>query len=143
MSGRTALNWLFTAVAGLVASLFALRMGEAFVQFRLPLFFPPAWLLTLGWTAALISLAGAYSKMEDPKAAAGFYVSLGLAICWPALFFRVGAPFAAAVTGMILTGVLLHLRRIAETSGLGRRFLPCCVWAGYLTYLNLGICLLN
>jgi tryptophan-rich sensory protein len=145
MSKRMALNWLVTAAAGLIANLFALRMGEIFDQFRLPLFFPPVWLLPLGWTVALICLVSAYTRMEDesPKAAMAFYVALGLVVCRELLFFRVGALFAAAISGMILTGVLLHMKRLAEASGSGKRFLPCCMWAGYMTYINLGICLMN
>jgi tryptophan-rich sensory protein len=139
-------TWLITAAAGLAANLFALRMGETFAQLKLPLFFPPVWLLPLGWAAALICLANAvnaFSKDESPKAATAFYVALGLVICWAVLFFRLEAPRASAASGIMLTGVLLHLRRLAEPAGFGRRFIPCCMWAGYQAYLNLGICLMN
>jgi tryptophan-rich sensory protein len=143
MSKLTALNWLITAAAGLAASLFSLRMGEVFARCSLPLFFPPVWLFPVGWTAVLICLVSAYLKTEHDKAKLGFYVSLGLVVLWAVLFFRMGLPLAAAIAGMTLTGVLLRLRRLAGVPGAGRRFLPCCVWTGYLTYLNLGIFILN
>ena len=137
--------WLVTAASGLVANLFALRMGETFAQLRLPLFFPPVWLLFFGWTAAFICLANAFVRVEEKsqKATTAFYVALGLTVCWSVLFFRADAHFAAALAGMMFTGVLLHLRVLANTAGDGKRFLPCCIWVGYMTYLNLGICLIN
>jgi tryptophan-rich sensory protein len=145
MFKNPALVWLIAAAAGLTANLFALRMGEAFAQYRLPLFFPPVWLLPAGWVAALIIFAAAFTGIEEKslKLTTAFYVALGLMICWAVLFFRAGLPAAAAVSGLTLTGVLLHMRRLAGDLRGGRRFVPCCVWAGYLAYLNLGICLMN
>ena len=140
----TARYWLSAGAAGLLASLFSLRMGGVFAALRLPLFFPPVWLLPVGWAAALILLASV-TAAADKKPAAAFYVSLGLAVAWALLFFRLDAPVAAAAAGALLTGVWLRLRRVtgAESPQAKRRLLPCCVWAGYLTYLNLGICLIN
>ena len=144
MFRNPALIWLITAAAGLTANLFALRMGETFAQYRLPLFFPPVWLFLVGWIAALIFFAAAFTGMEEksPQITTSLYVALGLMIFWSLLFFRVELPLAAAVTGLVLTGVLLHMRRLAGAED-GKRFVPCCVWAGYMAYLNLGICLMN
>jgi tryptophan-rich sensory protein len=136
---------LSAAGAGLIASLFSLRMGEVFAALKLPLFFPPVWLLPVGWTVILILLASGIPGESGKKTVTAFYVSLSLVIVWAVLLFRLNAPVAAALAGLLLTGVWLYLRRlIGETSAqMKNRLLPCCVWAGYLTYLNMGICLMN
>jgi tryptophan-rich sensory protein len=158
MTKHAGFDLFITAVAGLLASLFTLRMGEVFAPLKLPLFFPPLWLLPAGWTAALICLASASATAgtapgecpDQPesehtarshKAAMAFYVSLGLTVCWAALFFRLNAGGAAAITGLLLTGVWLHLRRL--TANKQKRLLVCCIWAGYMAYLNMGIWLIN
>ncbi|MDR0294449.1 MAG: tryptophan-rich sensory protein [Oscillospiraceae bacterium] len=184
MTGRRpAFYVLPAAAAGLLAGLFALRMGADFAELKLPLLFPPVWLLPFGWTAALILLVWGYSSIGDGRPgwalkegrvsagttraehpdqvpaggefsarsprgtqmALAYYVSLGLAVCWAAVFFRLDAKFAAALTGLLLTGVWLRLRRLADAFSprAGKLITPCCVWAGYLAYLNLGIWLIN
>jgi tryptophan-rich sensory protein len=144
MSG-TARYWLSAGAAGVAASFFSLRMGSVFTELRLPLFFPPAWLLQIGWTAALVLLASALTAESERKAARAFYISLGLTVCWAVFFFRLNAPAAALVCGLLLTGVWLHLRRLVceKPGSAGKRLLPCCIWAGYMAYLNAGILLLN
>jgi tryptophan-rich sensory protein len=138
--------WLSSAAAGLLASFFTLRMGEIFAALRLPLFFPPVFLFPIGWTAALILFAHTFSSCKpDKKAATSFYVSLGLIVLWALLFFRLDAPTAAACAGLLLTGVWLHIRRLLgeKAPKAGKRLVLCCIWAGYLAYLNLGICIIN
>ncbi|MDR0326518.1 MAG: tryptophan-rich sensory protein [Oscillospiraceae bacterium] len=146
MEGKQAVRfYLASAAAGLLASLFTLRMGEAFAALKLPFLFPPLWLLPIGWTVALILLASSVRVSGDAKTITSFYVSLGLMVCWAALFFRAGAIPAAAITGLLLTGVWLHMRRLlGQPSPQGKKLmLPCCIWSGYLAYLNLGIWLMN
>jgi tryptophan-rich sensory protein len=144
MSG-TAKYFLSAAVAGLIASLFALRMGEVFVSLTLPFLFPPVWFLPVGWTAALVLLASGSGAADGKKVMTAFYVSLGLIICWALLFFRLEAHIAAAVTGLFLTGIWLHLRQMigGNLPQTKKRLLPCCIWAGYTAYLNVGICFIN
>lgn len=142
---KTARYWLSAAASGAVAGLFTLHMGEVFASLKLPFLFPPVWILPVGWTAALILLASAMAGAEGQRAATAFYVSLGLAVSWALLFFRLDTPVAAAAAGLLLTGVWLHLRRLTgeNSPGAKKRLLPCCIWAGYAAYLNIGICLIN
>ena len=142
---RKAPHVLLTAAAGLLASLFALRMGETFAALKLPFLFPPVWLLPAGWTGALICLVSAAGAAGKRKVVNSFYVSLGLIICWAVLFFRLDAILAALVSGLLLTGVWLHMRRLlGDISPKAKKLmLCCCVWSGYLTYLNAGIWIMN
>ena len=143
MTEKPMLTYLITAAAGLLASLFTLRMGEMFAALKLPFLFPPVWLLPIGWTAVLILLASSARHAGEKKAMTSFYVSLGLIVCWAVLFFRADTIPAAAIAGLLLTGVWLHMRRLQTSSQAHKMLLPCCVWAGYLAYLNVGIWLMN
>jgi tryptophan-rich sensory protein len=137
---------LFAAAAGILSCLFSLRMGEVFATLRLPLFFPPVRLLPVGWTVALICLSvSASGQTGGKKSTQAFFVSLGLTVLGAILFFRAGAPLASSVCGLLLLGVWLRLRRLlGEGSRRAMRLMTfCCCWAGYLTYINIGIWLLN
>lgn len=154
MSGKkSALTFFITAAAGLLVSLFTLRMGAVFAELRLPLFFPPVWLLPVGWTAVLILLSAAVRHVKHgtdgtaptKRVMTAYYVSLVLAVLWAIVFFRLEAKGTAVVVGLLLTGVWLHLMRLLEAFSprAKKLMLPCCIWVGYLSYLHLGIWLIN
>ncbi|MCL1807886.1 MAG: tryptophan-rich sensory protein [Oscillospiraceae bacterium] len=143
MPKRTVLYFFLTAAAGVLASLFTVRAGERLALLKQPLFFPPVWLTLLGWAAVLIILAVVSSKTEESRAAMAFYVSLGLMAGWAVLFFRTELFLAAAVCGLLHTGVWLHLRRLLSEAGKQKVLIACCCWSGYMVYLNLGVWLIN
>ena len=142
---RRAPRLLLTVAAGLLASLFTLRMGETFAALKLPFLFPPVWLLPAGWAGALLCLASAAGAAGERKIVNAFYVSLGLTVCWAVLFFRLDATLAALVSGLLLTGVWLHMRRLLGpiSPKAKKLMLCCCIWGGYLAYLNAGIWLMG
>ncbi|MDR1692456.1 MAG: tryptophan-rich sensory protein [Oscillospiraceae bacterium] len=149
MSGRrTALHFFLAALTGALASLFTVHMGERFALLKTPFLFPPVSLLPVGWAVSLL-LAAAAIRPADPasgdgqKAMRAFYLSLALILLWPVFFFRLDAKAGGAAVLLLLTGVLLHARKLIGP-GTGQKLLvPCCLWTGYLSYLNIGICLLN
>jgi tryptophan-rich sensory protein len=137
--------FLAAAAAGFIASLFGLRMGEVFAELKLPLLFPPVWLLPLGWAVTLALLAKSAGRVSGKKIKTAFFVSLSLLVIWALLFFRLNAYGGGVVSGLLLTGVWLHMRRVigGESVTAGRQLLACCIWAGYSVYLNLGIDIIN
>jgi len=148
LRNRAVWRFLAAAVAGLLASLFTLHMGEALSALNRPFLFPPFWMLPVGWTAALIAAAGAMRYavgLIHKKTVAAFYVSLGLVVVWAFVFFRLGMRGTGFVAGFFLTGIWLRNRRLLrEFSQDAAKWMTCATaWAGYATYLNLGVWFLN
>lgn len=147
---RAVFHFFLAAFTGVLASMFTLRMGEKFALLRKPFLFPPLWLIPAGWAIALL-LAVSAARHADPKSEDGrkvmttFYVALALTLMWPVMFFRLDAKAAGAVILLLLTGLWLHsMKLIRPVSDRARKLLvPCCIWAGYLSYLNIGVCLMN
>ncbi|MDR1668607.1 MAG: tryptophan-rich sensory protein [Oscillospiraceae bacterium] len=147
---RAAFHYFLAALTGFLASLFTLRMGEEFAVLKRPLLFPPVWMIPVGWALTLLLAVSAARRIDcksgdGRKVMTSFYVSLVLTLAWPAIFFRLDAKAAGLVVLLLLTGVWLHaMKLIRPVSRRARKMLiACCIWSGYLSYINLGICVLN
>lgn len=116
-----------------------------------PPFAPPAWVFPVVWSI-LYLLMGISSFLilksaspAGPDALFQYGVQLFAAFCWPLLFFRFSAFFAALVWLVFLWILVFHLIRQFYLINKWAAWLliPYLTWISFAGYLNFAVYLLN
>lgn len=134
--------------AGLLASLLAPGISEAYETLYQPPLAPQGWLFPLVWAVLYVLmgvaayLIGQGAAGEDKRSAMLYYwAQLLVNLCWPMIFFR----FEAYVTAGFWLVFLWYLAfitfrkftRLNETAG--NLLIPYLIWLVFVGYLNLAV----
>ena len=143
---------LIPEAVGLLSSLFAGNIGEAYKSYTQPPLSPPGIVFPIVWVIlyALMGIASYIvyeeSRGDKRKEALTFYgLQLLFNFVWPIFFFRFEAYWISVVIIVVLLiFVIITALKFKEISGAAFWLLvPYILWLLFATYLNIGVAVLN
>lgn len=135
-------------------SVLLFMMGKTELQaLKKPPFTPAGWLFSVLWIVMSIPMGAAVSLVlkaiappAEKRAAISLYIaSLFFQFLWPFLFFA-SKQYLLALFWLIALWLLMYLTlhqffRLSRPAGM--LLISCLAWISFVSYLNLGIFLLN